>query len=59
MYDLKIINRETGTEFEFEIEDLDYLIGVLKQFDETKIDFELHNDNQKVKRIEKWTNLER
>ena len=54
MYSLKITNEETGTTFEFEIEDIEEVLGILKQFDETKIDFELHNDKQKVKRIEKW-----
>lgn len=51
MYKLKIKNKETDHNFEMEIEDLEYLKELLKEFDETKIDFELHNKEQKVLRI--------
>lgn len=42
MYNLKIINKETGRDIEMEIKELEYLKEILKEFDETKIDFELH-----------------
>lgn len=42
MYDLKITNKETGRNIEMEIADLKALKEILKEFDETKIDFELH-----------------
>ena len=51
MYDLKIKNKETDRDIEMEIEDLKALKQILESFDETKIDFELHNKEQKVLRI--------
>lgn len=46
MYNLKITNEETGTVYEFSIEELEELLGILRQFDETKIDFELHREEK-------------
>lgn len=50
-YDLKIKDKETEQDFETEIEDLKALREILESFDETKIDFELHNKEQKVLKI--------
>ena len=49
-YELKIKNKETSHDFEMELEDLKALKEILKSFDETKIDFELHR-KEKVLRI--------
>lgn len=49
MYDLKITNNETNRDIEMEIEDLEYLKELLKEFDETKIDFELKNKDKVIK----------
>lgn len=50
MYELKINNTETNRSVEMEIEDLEYLKELLKEFDETKVDIELHR-KQKEKVI--------
>ena len=49
MYDLKIINKETGRDIEMEIADLKVLKEILESFDETKIDFELHRKEKVIK----------
>lgn len=51
-YELKITNKETERDIEMEIEDLKALREILKSFDETKIDFELHRkEKEKVIKI--------
>lgn len=49
-YELKITNKETERDIEMEIADLKALKEILKEFDETKVDFELHR-KQKEKTI--------
>lgn len=49
-YELTIKNEETGRNIEMEIADLKALKEILKEFDETKVDFELHR-KQKEKTI--------
>ena len=41
-YELKITNKETERDIEMEIADLKALKEILEEFDETKVDFELH-----------------
>ena len=54
MYEVEITNNETGENIEIEIKQLEFLKEVLKQFDETKIDVDLHYvDNAKVLKKEK------
>lgn len=48
-YELKITNKETEHEFDMEIADLKALREILKEFDETKIDFELHKKEKVIK----------
>ena len=51
-YELKITNKETERDIEMEIEDLKALKEILKDFDETKVDFELHRKTkEKVLKI--------
>ena len=50
-YKLVITNKETGHTTEMYIEDLEYLKELLKEFDETKVDFEMHKKDEKVLRI--------
>lgn len=51
-YELTIKNEETGRNIEMEIADLKALKEILKEFDETKIDFELHRkQREKVIKI--------
>lgn len=50
-YKLKIKNKETGRTIEMDIEDLEYLKELLKEFDETKVDFEMQKKDDKVLRI--------
>ena len=50
-YKLKITNKETGRTIEMYIEDLEYLKELLKDFDETKVDFELRKKDEKVLRL--------
>lgn len=50
-YELKIKNEETGRDIEMEIADLKALREILKEFDETKVDIELHKKEQKVLKI--------
>ena len=51
-YELTIKNEETGRTIEMEIEDLKALKEILKEFDETKVDFELHRkQKEKVLKI--------
>lgn len=49
-YEASITNKETGRTIEMEIADLKALREILKEFDETKVDFELHR-KQKEKAI--------
>ena len=49
MYELKIKNKENDHNIEMEIEDLKALKQILESFDETKIDFELHNKEKVIK----------
>lgn len=52
MYELKITNKETERDIEMEIADLKALKEILKEFDETKVDFELHRkEKEKVIKI--------
>lgn len=51
MYELLVYNMETERTVEMEIEDLEYLKELLKEFDETKVDFELHRKDEKILRI--------
>lgn len=48
-YELKITNKETERDIEMEIEDLKALKEILANFDETKIDFELHKKQKTLK----------
>lgn len=51
-YELLVYNTETNRSVEMEIEDLKYLKELLKEFDETKVDFELHRkEKEKVIKI--------
>lgn len=50
-YKLKIKNKETGRTIEMDIEDLEYLKELLKEFDETKVDFEMQKKDEKVLRF--------
>lgn len=50
-YKLVITNKETGHITEMYIDDLEYIEELLKEFDETKVDFELHKKDEKVLRI--------
>lgn len=51
-YELTIKNEVTGRTIEMEIADLKALKEILKEFDETKVDFELHR-KQKEKVIKR------
>ena len=51
MYELLVYNTETERSVEMEIEDLEYLKELLKEFDETKVDIELHKKEEKVLRF--------
>ena len=48
-YELTIKNEETGRNIEMEIADLKALKEILKEFDETKVDFELHRKEKVIK----------
>lgn len=48
-YELTIKNEETGRTIEMEIADLKALREILKEFDETKVDFELHKKQKTIK----------
>lgn len=48
-YELKITNKETERDIEMEIADLKALKEILKSFDETKVDFELHKKEKVIK----------
>lgn len=48
-YELKITNKETERDIEMEIEDLKALKEILKEFDETKVDFELHRKGKELR----------
>jgi len=51
-YELIITNKDTNRAIELQIEDLQYLKEIIKQFDETKVDVELHRKRkEKVKKI--------
>jgi hypothetical protein len=51
-YELIITNKETNRSIELQIEDLKYLKDIIKQFDETKVDVELHRKRkERVKKI--------
>ena len=48
-YELKITNKETERDIEMEIEDLKALKEILEEFDETKVDFELHRKEKELR----------
>lgn len=48
-YELDIKNTETGRTIEMEIADLKALKEILKEFDETKVDFELHRKGKELR----------
>ena len=50
-YKLRITNKETEHTIEMDIEDLEYLKELLKEFDETKVDFEMQKKDDKVLKI--------
>ena len=49
MYELLVTNIETDRSIEMEIADLKALKEILKDFDETKVDFELHKKEKVIK----------